>query len=86
MTRLVVFLMVLEIFNDESVNSIFKYKLEYKFEYKLEGFNTWELVPEITDYKLEFMTQKFKNLDEIQHTEIFAVVKFWSGKITEFLR
>ena len=86
MTRLVVFLMVLEIFNNESVNSTFKYKLQYKFEYKLGGFNTWELVPEITDFKLEFMTQKFKNLDEIQHTEIFAVVKFWSGKITEFLR
>ena len=75
---LVVLLMVLEIFNNESVNS--------KFKYKLGGFNTWELVPYITDYKLEFMTQKFKNLDEIQHTEIFAVVKFWSGKITEFLR
>ena len=26
------------------------------------------------------MTEKFKNLDEIRHTEIFAVVKFWSGK------
>ena len=78
--------MFLEIFNNESVNSIFKNKLEYKFEYKLGGFNTWELVPDITDYKLKFMTQKFKNLDEIQHTEIFAVVKFWSGKITEFLR
>ena len=74
--------MVLEIFNNESVNSIFK----YKFEYKLGEFNTWELVPDITDYKLEFMMQKFKNLDEIQHTEIFAVVKFWSGKITEFLQ
>ena len=86
MTRLVVFLMVLEIFNNTSVNSTFKYKLDYKFEYKLGGFNTWELVPDITDYKLEFMTQKFKNLDEIQHTEIFAVLKFWSGKITEFLR
>ena len=32
-------------------------------------FNTWELIPDITDYKLEFMTQKF-----------------WSGKVTEFLR
>ena len=85
MTRLVVFSMVLEIFNNESVNSIFKYKLEYKFEYKLGGFNTWELVPDITDYKLEVVPQKFKNLDKIQHTEIFAVVKFWSGKITEFL-
>ena len=85
MTRLVVFLMVLEIFNNESVNSIFKYKLKYKFEYKLGGSNTWELVLKITDYKLEFMAEKFKNLDEIQHTEIFAVVKFWSGKITEFL-
>ena len=53
---------------------------------KLEGFNTWELVSDITDYKLEFMTQKFKNLDEIQHTEIFAVVKFWSGKIADFSR
>ena len=76
--------MVLEIFNNESVNSTFKYKLEYKFEYKIEGFNTCELVPDITDYKLEFITQKFKNLDEIQHTEMFAVVKFRSGKITEF--
>ena len=74
--------MVLEIFNNESVNSTFK----YKFEYKLGGLNTWELVPDLTDYKLEFMTQKLKNLDEIQHTEIFAVVKFRSGKITEFLR
>ena len=70
--------MVLEIFNNESVNSICKYKLG--------GFNTWELVSDITDYKLEFVTQKCKNLDEIQHTEIFAVVKFWSGKLTEFLR
>ena len=68
------------------MNSIFKYKLEYKFEYTLGGFNIWELVPDITDYKLELMTQKFKNLYEIQHTEIFAVVKFWFGKITEFLR
>ena len=82
MTRLVVFLKVLEIFNNESVNSTFKYKLEYKFG----GFNTWEQVPEITDYKLEFMTQKLKNLDEIQHIEIFAVVNFWTGEITEFLR
>ena len=86
MTRLVVFLMVLEIFNNESVNSTFKYKLEYKFKSKLGGFNTRELDPDITDYKSEFITQKFKNLDEIQHTEIFAVVKFWSGKITEFLQ
>ena len=67
--------MVLGIFINESMNSTFKYKLEYKFEYKLGGFNIWELVPDITDYKLEFMTQKIKNLDEIQHTEIFAVVK-----------
>ena len=86
MTRLVVFLMVLEIFNNESVNSIFNSIFKYKLEYKLGGFNTWELVPVITDYKLEFMTQKFENLDEIQHTEIFAVVQFWSGKMTEFLR
>ena len=77
MSRLVVFLMVLEIFNNESVNLTFKYKLEYKFEYNLGGFNTCALVPDITDYKLEFMTQKFKNLDEIQHTEIFAVSKIF---------
>ena len=77
--------MVLEILNNESVNSIFKYKLEHKFEYKLGGFNTSELVPDITDYKLKFMTQKIKNLDEIQHTEIFAAIKFWSGKNTEIL-
>ena len=74
--------MIIEIFNNESVNSTIKYKLEYK----LAGFNTWKLVPDITDHKLEFITQKFNNLDEIQHIEIFAVVKFWSGKITEFLR
>ena len=43
--------MVLEIFNNESGSSTFKYKLEYKFEYKFEGFNTWELVPDITDDK-----------------------------------
>ena len=47
------------------MNSTFKHKVEYKFEYKLGGFNTWQLVPDITDYKLEFMTQQFKNLDEI---------------------
>ena len=70
--------MVLVICNHESVNSTFKYKLEYKFEYKLGEFNTWELVPDIIDYKLEFMTQKFTNLDESQHTKIFAVVKFLS--------
>ena len=69
--------MVLEIFNNESVNSTFKYKLEYK----LGRFNTWKLVPDITDYKLEYITQKFKNLDEIQQTEIFAVVKFWLVKL-----
>ena len=78
--------MVLEIFNNESVNLTFKNKLEYKFEYKLGRFNTWELVPDITDYELEFMTQKFENLNKIQYTDIFAVVKFWSGKITEDLR
>ena len=82
MTRLVVVSMVFEIFNNESVNSTFKYKLEYK----LGGFNTWKLVPEITDYKLKFMTQKFKNLDEIQHTKILSVVKFCSGKSTAFVR
>ena len=49
MTRLVVFLMVVEIFNNESVNSTFEYKLKYEFEYKLGGFNTWEVVPDITD-------------------------------------
>ena len=60
MTRLVVFLMVLKIFNNESVNSTFKYKFQYKFEYKFGGFNTWELIPDITGYKSEFMKiQKF---------------------------
>ena len=65
MTRLVVFWMVLEIFKNKSMNSTFKYKLEYKFAYKLRAFNTWELVFDTTNYKLEFMTQKFKNLDQI---------------------
>ena len=52
-------------------------------------FSTWELVPDITDYKLEFITQKFQTTDpiwrtkiikkkymyltEIQFTEVFAV-------------
>ena len=50
-------------------------------------FGTWELVPDITDYKFEFMIQKFKikdpiwrtkiikkiYWDEIQYTEVFAV-------------
>ena len=40
---LVFFIMVLEIFNNESVHSTFKYELG--------GFNTWELLPDITDYK-----------------------------------
>ena len=54
-------------------------------------FSTWELDPDITDYKLEFITQKFqttdpiwrtkiikkkKYLDEIQYTEVFAVADF----------
>ena len=72
--------MVLKIFNNESVNSSFK----YKFEYKLEEFNTSELVPDITDYKQKFMTHKFENLDEIQNTEIFAVVKFGLVKLQNF--
>ena len=33
-------------------------------------FSTWELVPEIIDYKLEFMTQKFKTTDPIWRTDI----------------
>ena len=51
-------------------------------------FSKWELVTEITDYKLEFITQKFQTtdpiwrtkiinkniyLDEIQYTEVFTV-------------
>ena len=45
------FLMVLKIFDNESVNSKFKYQLEYEFKYKLGGFYTREQVPGITDYK-----------------------------------
>ena len=51
-------------------------------------FSTWELVPDITDYKLQFITQKSQTSDsiwrtkiikkkiylhEIQYTEVFAV-------------
>ena len=51
-------------------------------------FSTWELVPHLTDYKLEFITQKFQKMDpiwqtkiikkniylvEIQYIEVFAV-------------
>ena len=49
MIPLVVFSVVLKIFINESVNSTFKNKLEYKFEYKLGRFNIWELVPDITE-------------------------------------
>ena len=73
--------------NSSKKNRFFFHFRSYeRSELLVHGFNTWELVPDMTDYKLEFLTQKFKNLDEIQHTEIFAVVKFWTGKITEFLR
>ena len=33
-------------------------------------FSTWELVPDITDYKLEFITQKFQTMDPIWRTKI----------------
>ena len=62
-------------------------------------FSIWELVPDITDYKLEFITQKFqttdliwrikiikkKYLDEIQYTKVFAVadVKTRHAKIPQ---
>ena len=78
MICLVVFLMVIQIFNNEFVNSRFRNKKwwnqndrsKIKFEYKLGGFNTCKLVPDITDYKLEFMTKKFKTADPIWRTEI----------------
>ena len=38
----------------------------------------------ITNYKLEFITQKLKNSDEIQHTEIFAIVKLQKKKLQNF--
>ena len=56
-----------------------------KFKYK-RGWIRYLRVPDITDYKLGFITQKFKiinpiwrteiiriYLDEIQYTEVFAV-------------
>ena len=62
-------------------------------------FSAWELVPDITDYKLEFISQKFRStdpiwrtkiilkkyLDEIQYTEVFAVAdaKTRNAKIPE---
>ena len=33
-------------------------------------FSTWELVPDITDYKLEFITHKFQTTDPIWRTKI----------------
>ena len=48
--------MVLEIFNNESVNSTF----EYKFEYKLGGFNAWELVPDITHIAQNILETRLK--------------------------
>ena len=35
-------------------------------------------------FEKKFWKKKIDEIDEIQHTEIFAVVKFRSGKITEF--
>ena len=65
-------------------------------------FSTLELVHDITDYKLEFMTQIFqttdpiwrskiiknKYLDEIQYTEVFAVAdaKTRNAKIPQNFR
>ena len=62
-------------------------------------FSTWELVPDITDYKLEFITQKFQTTDpiwrtkiirkkylgEIQYAEVFAVTdaKTRNAKISQ---
>ena len=33
----------------------------------------WEQVPEITDYKLEFITQKFQTTDPIWRTKIIQI-------------
>ena len=33
----------------------------------------WEQVPEITDYKLEFITQKFQTTDLIWRTKIIQI-------------
>ena len=65
-------------------------------------FSTWELVSDITDYKLEFITQKFqttdpiwwtkiikkKYFDEIQYTEVFAAAdaKTRNAKILQNFR
>ena len=65
--RFVTFLTVLEIFDDESLNSTFRNKNWrnqkdrpiIKFKYKL-GWNWYLGVSDITDYKLEFITQKFE--------------------------
>ena len=60
MTRLVVFLIPIAIFNNDSVKSTFKYNLEYKFEYEFGGFNTWELVPDKNSkIWMKFSTPRF---------------------------
>ena len=78
MILLVLFLTVLNIFNDESVNKTFRNKKwpdqngwpKIKFEYKL-GWNSVHgtPVPDITDYKLKFITQKFQTTDPIWQTK-----------------
>ena len=37
-------------------------------------FSTWELVPNITDNRLEFMTQKSKRTDSIWRTEMIIYI------------
>ena len=59
-----------EIKNGENKNG----RTKIKFKYKLGGLSTWELVSDITDYKLDFMTEKFKTRDPIWRNEIIKKI------------
>ena len=40
-------------------------------------FSTWALVSDITDYELEFISQKFQTTDPIWRTEIIKERNVW---------
>ena len=42
-----------------------------------------KLVPDITDYKLDFVTQKFKTIDPIWQSEIIKINRFGWNSVYE---
>ena len=71
MIRLVLFITVLNIEHFEVKNGRIK-MADQKLNLNINWvkFSTWELVPDITDYKLEFIAQEIQTTDPIWRTNI----------------